>query len=133
VGRKGIYELRAAIHGLEIKLMTRGPLLEGKDFWDGLQVDQGGDDDDWLAGATAVVLPSFAENRPRKLLEAVARGVPVIASTACGLENISGVMNVPAGDVRSLRAEIEKVLDNSNINRQYTESGRDLRRKVQAA
>jgi hypothetical protein len=36
--------------------------------------------------------------------------VPVIASTACGLENISGVRNVPAGDVKSLRAEIERVI-----------------------
>jgi hypothetical protein len=110
VGRKGIYELRSALAGLDIQLLIIGPLLEGKDFWRGIKVHRMRADEDWLASATAVVLPSFVEHRPRRLLEAVTRGVPVIASTACGLENIGGVTNVPAGDVRSLRAEIEKVI-----------------------
>ena len=140
VARKGIYELRAALQGLDIQLLTMGPLLEGKDFWDGIRVHRscqnrlregaagqsrppahaGGSDympagEEWLAGATAVVLPSFVEHRPRRLLEAVARGVPVIASKACGLENVSGVTSVPAGDVESLRAEIEKIISCSSL------------------
>ena len=74
-----------------------------------MRVNQMRAGDDWLSNATAVVLPSFVEHRPRRLLEAVARGVPVIASTACGLQNISGVTSIAPGDVESLYAEIEKV------------------------
>ena len=113
VGRKGAYELRAAIRELGVQLRTMGPLLEGKDFWEGMRVHQSLDVD-WLKSATAVVLPSFVEHRPRRLLEAVAAGVPVIASTACGLENVSGVTTVPAGDVESLRAAIERVISGSS-------------------
>jgi hypothetical protein len=110
VGRKGVYELREALTGLDIRLLTAGPILEGKNFWDGLRVDQLPAGEDWLSGVAAVVLPAFVEHKPRRLLEAVARGVPVIASTACGLENIGGVTSVQAGDVESLRTEIEKVV-----------------------
>lgn len=110
LGRKGVYELRAVLERLNLQLMTMGPLLEGSDFWEGMKVSPLRADDDWLSNATAVVLPSFVEHRPRRLLEAVARGVPVIASTACGLENINGVTSIPPGDVESLYAEIERVV-----------------------
>ncbi len=113
VGRKGVYELREAIRGLDIQLVITGSVLEAQGFWDGLRVDQLPDGEDWLADATAVVLPAFVEHKPRKLLEAVARGVPVIASTACGLQNVSGVTAVRAGEADSLRAEIEKLLAKS--------------------
>jgi glycosyltransferase involved in cell wall biosynthesis len=58
----------------------------------------------------AVVLPAFVEHKPRRLLEAVACGTPVIASTACGLENVKEVINIPVGDVEALRAVIKRVL-----------------------
>lgn len=115
VGRKGVYELREALNGLDIQLMNMGPILEGKNFWSGLRVHQSRTAEDWLACAAAVVLPAFVEHKPRRLLEAVARGVPVIASTACGLENVSGVTTVRAGDAQSLRAEIEKLLASSSL------------------
>jgi len=113
LGRKGVYELREAMMGLDTQLVVMGPLFEDRNFWDGFRVDRLPDGDDWLECATAVVLPSFVEHQPRKLLEAVARGVPVIASTACGLENVSGVTTVRLGDANSLRAEIEKLLTKS--------------------
>ena len=63
---------------------------------------------------TVVVLPAFVEHQPRRLLEAVARGVPVIASKACGLGQLGGVAEVEAGDIASLRHEIEKALGRSS-------------------
>ena len=99
--------------GLDTQLVVMGPVFEDGNFWDGFRVDRLPVGDDWLECATAVVLPSFVEHQPRKLLEAVARGVPVIASTACGLENVSGVTTVRPGDANSLRAEIEKLLTES--------------------
>jgi hypothetical protein len=110
VGRKGAYELRAALQGLDVQLVTVGAQLEGADFWRGVSIEHRAGNEDWLDGVDIVVLPAFVEHRPRRLLEAVARGTPVIASTACGLENIKAVINVPAGDVEALREEIRRIV-----------------------
>lgn len=110
VARKGVYELRSAARELGLRLTLTGAQLEGPDFWRGVEVERaaGGD---WLEGACAVVLPSFVEHAPRRLLEAVARGVPVVASTACGLEGVPGVVSVPAGDARALRGALSRILE----------------------
>ncbi|HEY9401113.1 MAG TPA: glycosyltransferase family 4 protein, partial [Pyrinomonadaceae bacterium] len=113
VGRKGAYELRAAIQGLDVQLTLVGAQLEGEDFWRGLSVEHRHHGEDWLEGASAVVLPAYVEHQPRRLLEGVACGIPVIASTACGLESIEGVINIPPGDVEALRREIEKLVSTS--------------------
>lgn len=109
-GRKGAYELRAAVQGLGVRLVTVGAQLEGEDFWRGVSVEHRTSNEDWLAGVDVVVLPAFVEHQPRRLLEAVACGIPVIASTACGLENVKGVRNVPCGDVAVLREEIMRAV-----------------------
>lgn len=110
VGRKGAYELREAIQGLDIELTVVGTQLEGGDFWKGLAIERKHNGKDWLEGVTALVLPAYVEHKPRRLLEGVARGIPVIASTACGLGSVKGVVNVPAGNVKALRHEIEKII-----------------------
>jgi len=109
VGRKGAYELREALQGLNMSLAITGPMLEAADFWRGVNVRLGRFSD-WMGNTAAVVLPAFIEHQPRRLLEAVAHGVPVIASTACGLENVSGVISVQPGDVDSLRAALMRLL-----------------------
>ena len=110
VGRKGAYELRAAVQGFDVQLVTVGAQLEGADFWQGTSIEHRAGTEDWLEGVNAVVLPAFVEHKPRRLLEAVACGTPVIASTACGLENVKDVINIPVGDVEALRAVIKRVL-----------------------
>lgn len=109
-GRKGAYELRAAVRGLDVQLVTVGTQLEGAGFWRGVSVEHRTGNEDWLAGVDVVVLPAFVEHRPRRLLEAAACGIPVIASTACGLANVKGVSNVPCGDVAALREEIRRAV-----------------------
>ena len=86
VGRKGCYELREAIRGLDVRLITLGPYIEDADFWNGFDVSSGGDD--WLDSADLVVLPAFVEHRSRRLLRAAAAGIPVIGSSACGVQNV---------------------------------------------
>jgi VanW like protein/Glycosyl transferases group 1 len=109
IGRKGAYELRAAIEGLDVRLITMGADLEGPDFWRGKLTEHRTSAEDWLAGIDAVVLPAFVEHKPRRLLEALAFGTPVIASQACGLAKTKGVINVPVGDVDRLREEITRL------------------------
>jgi len=109
VGRKGCYEMREAIRGLEVKLLLMGPIIESDDFWNGFDTITG--DRDWLSTADLVVLPSFVEHRPRRLLQAAAAGIPVIASTTCGVSNLNGVTTILAGDAVALRDAIRECLD----------------------
>jgi len=109
VGRKGAWELRAALRGLgrEVRLWVAGRPLEGVDFWRGLDVSEG---TACPPRPDLFVLPAHIEHQPRALLAALARGIPVIASSACGLGERAGVITVPAGDVLALRAAISTAL-----------------------
>ena len=104
VGRKGCYELREALRGQNIKLITLGSYIESSDFWDRFDVEKG--DDDWRNRADLVVLPAHVEHRPRRLLAAVAHGIPVIATPNCGVSGLDGIQIVDAGDPESLKAAI---------------------------
>jgi len=106
--RKGAVELRAAARELHLEVLALGGILEGADFWQGVPLVA--PTSDWLAGAAAVVLPAFVEHRPRRLLAALAAGVPVIATPACGLEGLPGVTTIPAGDAAALTRALESLL-----------------------
>lgn len=105
VGRKGCYELREALRGMNVKLTLLGALVEGADFWDGFDVERGGSD--WLSSADLIVLPAHIEHKPRRLLTAAANNIPVIASKACGVEGVLGVHTLPELDPLSVRSAIE--------------------------
>jgi hypothetical protein len=109
VGRKGCYELREALRGLDVRLILLGSIIEAADFWDGFETERG--PSDWLERADLVVLPAFVEHRPRRLLFAAAAGIPVIASPACGVSNVAGINVVNAGDERMLRETILSILE----------------------
>jgi hypothetical protein len=108
VGRKGCYELREAIRGLDVKLILLGPIIESTNFWQGFDVGRG--DEHWVTLADVVVLPAFVEHRPRRLIAAAAAGIPVIASRACGVDNVPGIRSIESGDAVLLREELLGVL-----------------------
>jgi len=109
LGRKGVYQLREALKTRDVELILCGPILEAENFWSGFNIRHC-HDSYWL-NATAVVLPSIVESKPRKLLQAVAAGVPVIASSACGLTHVGSVTTIPTGDVDALRNALSFVID----------------------
>jgi hypothetical protein len=108
VGRKGCYELREAVRGLDVKLIILGAEIEGADFWRGFEVEH--QTADWLEKADLVVLPAFVEHKPRRLLLAAAHNIPVIASTACGIENVDAVKIINAGETTALLNAIENAI-----------------------
>jgi hypothetical protein len=107
--RKGAHEVRAAARALGLQVSGGGSQLEGPGFWEGVDVvtPEGG----WLDGATCVVQPSVIEDQPRRLLAALAAGVPVIATEACGIEPRPGLRLVPEGDADALIAAIREVVE----------------------
>jgi glycosyltransferase involved in cell wall biosynthesis len=67
----------------------------------------------------AVVLPSFTEGFPQVILEAMVRGVPVIATRVGGVPRVvedgrSGLL-VPAGDAAGLADAVGRVLADRNL------------------
>lgn len=112
LGRKGAYELRAVACELRLPVRLCGPALEGENFWQGVNISR--PETHWLDGAAAVVLPAWVEHQPRRLLQAVAAGIPVIASEACGLRHVPGVTSIPAGDVAALRDACENLLSSAS-------------------
>ncbi|HEY8699219.1 MAG TPA: VanW family protein [Rhizomicrobium sp.] len=101
LARKGAYELREAARALDLEVVPTGNDLEGAGFWDGIRIRRA-KGLDWLDGIAAVVQPALLEEAPRPLLAALASGIPVIATKACGLGERAGVTIVPPGDVSAL-------------------------------
>lgn len=113
LGRKGAYELREAARALDFELVCLGGTIEQPDFWSGVHLVPPAPD--WLDGAAVVVLPAFVEHRPRRLLAAVAAGVPVIASPQCGLGDLAGVTEVPVGDPAALTDALSRILRSAEL------------------
>jgi hypothetical protein len=107
LSRKGARELREALDGMDTLVALGGPLLEGADFWEGRSTCR--TDEDWLASAAMVVLPAWVEHQPRRLLAAIAAGIPVICTSACGIPPQPGVIIVSEGDTKGLRDAILSV------------------------
>ncbi|WP_342237912.1 glycosyltransferase [Inquilinus sp. OTU3971] len=103
LGRKGAYALRDAVKGLDIDLAVTGRAREqAGPFWRNVAarpLPAGA----WPDPVAAVVLPAIVEHQPRALLRAMALGIPVIATAACGIDAGPGVTLVPEDDAAALR------------------------------
>ncbi len=106
LGRKGMHELSQALQGQACELWVLGTPANDTQAWGDLTVRSAAYGGDWPRHASALVLPAHVEHAPRAALRAMAQGVPVIATPACGLEGLPGVINVPAGDVPALLAAL---------------------------
>ncbi len=98
IARKGAYEMRDAARALDLEVVLPGSELEGTGFWDGVRTRKA-DTANWLEGVTAVVQPALLEDAPRRLLVALASGVPVIATRACGLPEQAGLTLVKCNEL----------------------------------
>lgn len=82
----------------------------------------------WMAAADLLVLPSENEGMPLVVLEAMASGLPVVASDIGGIgealgEPAAGLLT-PVGDELALSAAMIQLLTDSHYRRQLGERGR---------
>ncbi len=109
--RKGALELAAALRTLGWRLRVLGRPSEDAKLWQGVAAEQGRyADRRWLAEADVVALPAHVEHAPRALLLALAAGLPVVATPACGLPPDCGAITVPAGDVQGLISALQQAV-----------------------
>jgi hypothetical protein len=118
LGRKGAYALRDAVEGLDIDLAMTGRAREhDKPFWRNVSartLPAGA----WPDPVAAVVLPAIVEHQPRALLRALALGIPVIATAACGIGEGPGITLVPEDDPAALREALLRALGDAQPMRQ---------------
>ena len=110
LARKGAYVLAHALRGFPCRLRVLGSPSDDDALWKGLDVEHANYSGDWMSPASVVVLPAYIEHSPRAALAAVATGIPVIATAACGIEGLPGVIVVPCGNVDALRAALSATL-----------------------
>jgi len=91
--------------GLDIDLLIERGAEEDPAFWSGLNVRRLGSGEQ-PADMAGVVLPALIEHRPHTLLRALAAGLPVIATPACGLPPQSGLTLVAPDDSDALRTAL---------------------------
>jgi hypothetical protein len=102
LARKGIYELSAALCGSGDELLVLGGAKEdGPDPLAGIRHRRATPSD--LGGCTALVMPAWIEHEPRLALLALASGIPVIATDACGLPKHPLLTLVAEGDAAALK------------------------------
>ncbi len=91
-----------------------------------------------LACADLFVLPSLYEGLPLALLEAMAAGLPIVATAIGGtseavVDGVTGLL-VPPGEPRSLAAAIRRALDDEGLARRLGAASRErVRREFSAA
>lgn len=108
LARKGAYEVRRLAGELKLAITMMGEATEGDSFWNGVAVEKAGADP--FEGVRLVVYPAYIEHQPRLLLKAMALGLPVITTTACGLQPSDQVTIVAAGDYEALKSAVMEKL-----------------------
>ncbi len=85
-----------------------------------------GDVADLLAAADVVVLPSLWEARALVAQEALAAGVPLVATAVGGVPGLVGdaAVLVPAGDAPALADAVERVLGDAALRARLVDAGR---------
>jgi glycosyltransferase involved in cell wall biosynthesis len=83
-----------------------------------------------IAAADTLALPSYDEGLPLVILEALAKGVAVIATPVgeipSALTNEQNCLMVPAGDVDAIARAVRRLMDDLPLHRQLSDNGRAL-------
>jgi VanW like protein len=107
VGRKGAYEMRRLAKELQLELCISGRTIETVHFWQDLKVEKF--NGDWRQ-IGLVVYPTYVEHQPRLLLKALALGIPVITTTACGLDPSAQIKLLEINNFEQLKNAVHAAL-----------------------
>lgn len=112
LGRKGAYEMKKLAEELHLDLTCFGGVTEKENFWGDLKVDKFNEDFSQIA---LVVYPTYIENQPRQILKAISKGIPVITTTASGIEPSEKVKIFEIGDFDGIKHEIIRQMERFKV------------------
>lgn len=88
----------------------------------------------YMSRARVLALPSWYENYPLAVLEAMASGRPVVVTTSTGIaefvEQVRAGATVPADDARALAEQLQPFLTTTHLAQQKGENGRTAVREI---
>lgn len=107
----------------KLERKVKGAGLESKIVFAGFQTET----EEWYRIFDSFVLPSLTEGTPLALLEAMAAGLPVVASAVGGVpkvvsDGINGLLS-PPGDAAALRDKIRVLIENPILSRMIGKKG----------
>jgi glycosyltransferase involved in cell wall biosynthesis len=144
--RKGVFELLAAFEVLvkkypdlhlvyagigeslaELQNRIKIAGLQNKIFFPGWV--RGAEKISLLQQSTVFILPSYNENFPVSLLEAMSAGIPSVVTKVGGVNDViqdgnNGLLITP-GDVEGIVSKVSQLLDNKELREQVSKNGRD--------
>jgi hypothetical protein len=106
LGRNGAHEMKRLASALDLSIVLLGKATESTGFWKGIAIGFAGNNP--LENICLVVYPAYVAQQPRLLLKALAAGIPVITTTASGLNPQPNLTIVPVGDYEKLKEEVIK-------------------------
>ncbi|TWP23837.1 glycosyltransferase [Apibacter muscae] len=109
LARKGAYEVRRIVQELELPLVIKKGAMETKSFWNNINIEYA-DSKDIFQDIGLIIYPAYIDHSPRIILQAMAKGIPVIISDACGIESAENVTVIPSGNYDKFKQEIEKFI-----------------------
>lgn len=120
--------LRCAGDGEIERVRSRARALGIEDSVDLLGWIDGSDKERELSRAEIYVLPSYAEGLPMGVLEALAAGVPTVASDVGGIpdaieDGVDGFLVRP-GDVGALADRLIRLLESAELRNEFASAGR---------
>ncbi len=104
LARKGCHEVRDAARALDAVVVLGGPVLESPDFWNGIQIIEA--NTEWRSHEGIVVLPTWTESQPRRLLQSLADGRKIITTRNSGLAPSGQVTLIAEGDTDGLIRQV---------------------------
>lgn len=112
IGRKGAYEVRKLAKELDLTIVIKGGVKESDRFWDGVKTEMYSGMG--LEEIGLVIYPTYIENQPRFILKALAAGIPVITTEACGIAAAEHLTIVPTGNYEAFKQACELKLKKMN-------------------
>jgi len=85
IGRKGAYEMKQLAKDLNLELSVLGRAIEHEDFWENIKIEKFNGNYNEIG---LIVYPTYVEHQPRILLKAISKGIPIISTSACGINSL---------------------------------------------
>lgn len=108
LARKGAYEIKKLAQELNLELLILGNKTEYENFWEDVKVERFYNN---FEDVKAIIYPTYIENHPHQILKLIPKGIPIITTTACGIEKRENLRVIETGNYTELLESAKEILN----------------------